>query len=65
MVSVSGMLDPETAQPVLLELGALARKAGAADDRTQQQRTADAFGDLARIAINADQLPVTGGSDRP
>ncbi len=62
MVSINGMLDPETARPLLLAMDALAKKAGASDDRTQGQRNADAIADLARIAINADQLPVTGGS---
>ena len=62
MVSVSGMLDPETARPVLAAISSLARKAGASDERTQAQRNADALADLARIAANADQLPVTGGS---
>lgn len=61
MVSVAGMLDPETARPVLLALESLARKAGTSDERTQAQRTADALGDLARTAINTDQLRVTGG----
>jgi hypothetical protein len=62
MVSISGMLDPETARPLLLAMDTLAKKAGASDERTQGQRNADALADLARIAINADQLPVTGGS---
>ena len=62
MVSVAGMLDPDTARLLQLAIDALARKAGASDDRTQAQRNADALGDLARIALNADQLPVTGGS---
>ncbi|HVF19905.1 MAG TPA: DUF222 domain-containing protein [Mycobacteriales bacterium] len=62
MVSVHGVLDPETARPLLLAVDALAKKAGASDERTQGQRNADALADLARIAINADQLPVTGGS---
>ncbi|HVF19451.1 MAG TPA: DUF222 domain-containing protein, partial [Mycobacteriales bacterium] len=62
MVSISGMLDPETARPLLLAMDALARTAGASDERTQGQRNADALADLARIAINADQLPITGGS---
>ncbi len=62
MVSINGMLDPETARPLLLALDALARKAGASDERTQGQRNADALADLARIALNSDQLPVTGGN---
>ena len=62
MVSVNGMLDADTARPILAAITSLARKAGASDDRSQPQRNADALADLARIAINADQLPVTGGS---
>lgn len=62
MVSISGMLDPNTARPLLLALNALARKAGESDERSQPQRNADALADLARIALNTDQLPVTGGS---
>jgi len=62
MVSVSGMLDADTARPILAAITALARKAGASDERSQPQRNADALADLARIATNTDQLPVTGGS---
>ncbi|HVF20986.1 MAG TPA: DUF222 domain-containing protein [Mycobacteriales bacterium] len=62
MVSISGMLDPDTARPLLLAMDALARKSSASDDRTQGQRNADALSDLGRIAINSDQLPITGGS---
>jgi len=62
MVSLSGMLDPETARPLLAALDALARKAGPTDDRSQAQRNADALADLARIAMNTDGLPVTGGA---
>jgi hypothetical protein len=61
MVAVNGLLDPEAGHLVLAALEPLARPAGAGDDRTGSQRTADALTELARRALEAGGLPKTGG----
>jgi Domain of unknown function (DUF222) len=61
MVAVGGLLDPEAGQTVLAALDPLARPASAEDDRTGDQRRADALVELARRNLEAGQLPQTGG----
>jgi Domain of unknown function (DUF222) len=61
MVALDGLLEPETGQIVLAALEPLARPATAEDARTAGQRQADALAELARRALEAGQLPQTGG----
>jgi hypothetical protein len=61
MVAVGGLLDPEAGQTLLAALEPLARPASAADERSGDQRRADALVELARRTLEAGQLPQTGG----
>jgi hypothetical protein len=61
MVAVDGLLEPEAGQTLMAALEPLARPAGADDTRSGGQRTADALTELARRALEAGQLPQTGG----
>src|SRR5829696_7484544 len=61
MVAVRGLLAPEAGQTLLAALDPLARPADHHDTRTGGQRTADALTELARRALEAGQLPKTGG----
>jgi Domain of unknown function (DUF222) len=61
VVAVGGLLEPEAGQTVLAALEPLARPADAQDERSGDQRRADALTELARRALEAGQLPQTGG----
>jgi len=61
MVAVRGLLAPEAGQTLLAALDPLARPADHHDTRSGGQRTADALAELARRALEAGQLPTTGG----
>jgi hypothetical protein len=61
MVAVDGLLEPEAGAIVAAALEPLARPGSAEDTRTGGQRTADALTELARRALEAGQLPQTGG----
>jgi Domain of unknown function (DUF222) len=57
MVAVGGQLEPEAGQPLLAALGPLARPVSADDDRSGDQRRADALVELARRAWRAASSP--------
>jgi Domain of unknown function (DUF222) len=57
MVALNGLLDPEGGQTLLAALEPLARPADAADDRSGDQRRADALVELARRNLEGGQLP--------
>jgi hypothetical protein len=61
MVALQGLLEPEAGQTLLAALEPLARPANAQDERSGGQRRADALCELARRALEGDQLPQTGG----
>jgi hypothetical protein len=61
MVAVDGLLEPEAGATLAAALEPLARPSSAEDDRSGGQRTADALTELARRALEAGQLPQTGG----
>jgi Domain of unknown function (DUF222)/HNH endonuclease len=61
MLAIEGLLDPEAGQTLLAALEPLARPAGAADERSGDQRNADALAELARRSLQAGRLPQTGG----
>ena len=66
MVALQGLLDPEGGQTLTAALEPLARPANAQDANAQDarsgdQRRADALVELARRALEAGQLPQTGG----
>jgi Domain of unknown function (DUF222) len=61
MVALQGLLDPEAGQLVLAALEPLARPHSADDERSGDQRRADALVELARRALEGGQLPQTGG----
>jgi hypothetical protein len=61
MLAVEGLLDPEAGQTLLAALEPLARPTGAEDDRSGEQRNADALAELARRSLQAGSLPRTGG----
>jgi hypothetical protein len=61
MVALHGQLDPEAGQTLLAALEPLARPTTAQDDRSGDQRRADALVELARRALEAGQLPQSGG----
>ena len=61
MVAVDGLLEPEAGHLVQAALEPLARPGEAGDDRKGSQRTADALAELCRRALEAGQLPKTGG----
>jgi Domain of unknown function (DUF222)/HNH endonuclease len=61
MVALGGHLDPEAGQTLLAALEPLARPAGAEDERSGDQRNADALAELARRSLQAGSLPRSGG----
>ena len=61
MVALQGQLEPEAGQTLLAALDPLARPATADDDRSGDQRRADALTELARRTLEGGQLPQTGG----
>jgi Domain of unknown function (DUF222) len=61
MVAIDGLLGAEAGQTLLAALDPLARPANAEDTRSGGQRRADALAELARRALEAGQLPQTGG----
>jgi Domain of unknown function (DUF222) len=61
MVALQGLLEAEAGQILLAALEPLARPHNAADDRSGDQRRADALTELARRNLEAGQLPQTGG----
>ena len=61
MVALQGLLDPEAGQLLQAALEPLARPSGANDDRSGDQRRADALVELARRNLEGGQLPQTGG----
>jgi Domain of unknown function (DUF222)/HNH endonuclease len=67
MVRVHGELDPETGEYVLTALRSVsdaeARSAGAHDDGTPDQRTADALAEVCRRSLSPDGQTVAG--ERP
>jgi hypothetical protein len=60
-VALQGLLDPEAGQTLVAALEPLARPASADDDRSGDQRRADALVELARRALEGGQLPQSGG----
>lgn len=64
MVSVTGLLDPETGSLLLSVLSALMQAPGPAEPLTRGQRQADAFAQILRHATAAADLPQTRG-ERP
>ena len=68
MVRLDGDLDPDTGESVLTALrahqDAEARGSGAGDDRTPDQRMADALGEICRRFLDLGHRPVVGG-ERP
>jgi hypothetical protein len=61
MVAVKGLLEPEAGQLLRAALEPLARPASADDDRSGDQRTADALVELARRSLEGGWLPKAGG----
>jgi hypothetical protein len=61
MVAVKGLLEPEAGQLVRAALEPLARPADAEDDRSGDQRNADALAELARRSLEGGWLPKAGG----
>lgn len=61
MVRIDGMLDPVNAGIVKTAMAPLTLPAGPDDDRHIGQRRADAFVELATLAMDAGQLPETAG----
>jgi Domain of unknown function (DUF222)/HNH endonuclease len=61
MVALQGLLEAEAGQLLLAALEPLARPTTAQDDRSGDQRRADALVELARRALEGGQLPLTGG----
>ena len=61
MVALQGLLEPEAGQILLAALEPLARPADADDDRSGDQRRADALVELARRNLESGQLPQSGG----
>jgi hypothetical protein len=61
-VAVEGRLDPLGAETVMTAIAARSAPAGADDERTPEQRRADALVQLAREQLDTGQLPDTGGA---
>src|SRR6266536_2316863 len=61
MVAVKGLLDAGAGEAAMAALAPLARPTGPDDQRSAAQRRADAFGELARQALQAGNLPQEGG----
>jgi hypothetical protein len=62
MVAVSGILEPVGGAALIAAIDALAGKAGADDQRTRPQRSADALVELATAACEHGDLPTQGGA---
>jgi hypothetical protein len=62
MIRLDGMLDPLAGTTLLTALAPLTGTAGPDDDRSSWQRNADALTDLARHALDSDQLPDHNGT---
>ncbi len=65
MVALQGLLEAEAGQILLAALEPLARPADAHDDRSGDQRRADALTELARRNLEAGQLPQIGWGPAP
>lgn len=63
-VNILGTLTAETYAALSAAMGPLVRKAGPDDTRTPAQRRHDALDELARMALDAGQLPQLAG-ERP
>ena len=61
MVALQGLLEPEAGQILQAALEPLARPANAEDERSGDQRRADALVELARRNLESGQLPQSGG----
>jgi hypothetical protein len=61
MIALQGLLEPEAGHLLVAALEPLARPSGAQDERSGDQRRADALVELARRALEGGQLPQTGG----
>ena len=61
MVALQGLLEPEAGQILQAALEPLARPANAEDERSGDQRRADALVELARRNLEAGRLPQSGG----
>ena len=64
MVGVEGELDPETGETLLTALRAVLdaeTKSGGNDDRTPEQRRADALGEICRQWLDFSDRPKVGG----
>ena len=59
--SLDGQLTPEDGAKLAAALEPLMRKRGPEDDRTPQQRRADALTELVDIALRSGDLPQSGG----
>jgi len=60
-ISLEGRLDPIDGETVLTALAPLAAPRGEDDDRTPEQRRADALVELARRSLDQGALPKVGG----
>jgi Domain of unknown function (DUF222)/HNH endonuclease len=60
-VALQGLLEPEAGHILLAAIEPLAHPHSADDARSGGQRRADALTELARRALEGDQLPQTGG----
>ncbi|MFD0821761.1 HNH endonuclease signature motif containing protein [Micromonospora zhanjiangensis] len=63
-VTLTGLLDAETAAVLHAALDPLTTPTGPGDSRSPGQRRADALGDICRLALHTGTLPDNGG-DRP
>ncbi|MDP8956468.1 MAG: HNH endonuclease [Actinomycetota bacterium] len=67
IVQVDGELDPETGETLLTALRAVLdaeAKSGGGDDRTPEQKRADALGEICRQWLDSSDRPKVGG-ERP
>ncbi|MBO0870541.1 MAG: DUF222 domain-containing protein, partial [Micromonosporaceae bacterium] len=63
-VRLRGLLDQHAAAVIAAALDPLCRPAGTLDDRSPDQRRADALRDICQLALDTESLPESGG-DRP
>ncbi len=61
MHAIEGVLDPEGGAALKTALDALAKRLGPDDERTRQQRMADAMGELVHHAMDEGRLPRRNG----